>query len=350
MKKSILIVLILFFLAPSAFVWADWASRFVVYAGDMYEVTDETVSPDDIENEIGKVTRYSDKEGTYAGNFSNTFPKGTAYYSIINLDVQEAIAILTSDGTYIKAVNKGHYNNDFVEIRSWLILILAGGFVIFVISLAAMKKRITVTTIIVLVLALMLVAVLVGIKNLNFGQIDLLNKLQTSIFKRVDVDKLYEETPFIFEAGKELKMHHPLPSADDETNIDELYASTPFIEQAREGDGGIIKNRNAAVFPYSFQINLYSQQYSSDLQIMAKDRIRVAALGENESALDKTESFFDITLLVDDVSYGTYRYKTGSWGFSDWASIPAGKLKLVLTHPNTVKNSEIVGFGAIMVD
>lgn len=83
---------------------------------------------------------------------------------------------------------------------------------------------------------------------------------------------------------------------------------------------------------------------------MAKDRIRVAALGEYESASDKTESFFDITLLVDNVSYGTYRYKTGSWGFSDWASIPAGKLELVITHPNAEENSKIVGFGAIMVD
>lgn len=141
MKKSILIVLILFFLAPGQLVLADWASRFVVYSGDLYAVTDETVSPNDIEREIGKVTRYSDKEGTYAGNFSNTFPKGTAYYSIINLDAQEAIAIQTSDGTYIKAINKGRYNNDDVEIRNWLIVILAGGLVIFAISLAAGKNR-----------------------------------------------------------------------------------------------------------------------------------------------------------------------------------------------------------------
>lgn len=213
-----------------------------------------------------------------------------------------------------------------------------------------MKKRISLTIGIGLVLTLMLVAGLVGIGKLSFNHSDLLSKLQMSIFKRVDVDKLYEETPFIFEAGKELKMHQPLPSEDDETNINELYASTPFIEQAREGDGGIIKNRNAAVFPYSFQINLYSHLYSSELQIIAKERIRVAALGELEPDSEQAESDYDITLLVDDVSYGTYRYKTGSWGFSDWANIPAGKLKLVITHPKAEENSKIVGFGAIMVD
>jgi len=70
-------------------------------------MSDEEVKQ--IDQEIGQVTSYSDLEGTFSGNFSNTFFKGTKYYSIKNVNTNEAIAIQTQDGNFIKAVREGPY-------------------------------------------------------------------------------------------------------------------------------------------------------------------------------------------------------------------------------------------------
>jgi len=85
---------------------ADWNSSFVVWNGDMYEVSNEYV--DEVDEEIGQVTKYSDKEGTYSGNFSNKYRKGTKLYSIKDIGTDEAIAI-EEDGKYRKGNNNGKY-------------------------------------------------------------------------------------------------------------------------------------------------------------------------------------------------------------------------------------------------
>lgn len=186
------------------------------------------------------------------------------------------------------------------------------------------------------------------IGQLNIHNLDVYKKINFIIFNRVDVDKLYEDTPYIFEAGKELRMHTPASSEEDDLMLDELFANAPYIREASEGDGGIIKNQYAVIFPYSFELNLSSYLYSSELNITAKDYIRVAVYGEYESDNDENiDSYFDVNLLVDDISYGIYRFKTGKWGYSDWLDIPEGDLKLVLYNPNEQENGGIVGFGAI---
>jgi hypothetical protein len=50
---------------------------------------------------------------SYPGNFSNTFEKGTKYFSIKGISSDEAIAIEESNGRYIKAYSDGKY-----EVRS----------------------------------------------------------------------------------------------------------------------------------------------------------------------------------------------------------------------------------------
>ncbi|MFX3675385.1 MAG: hypothetical protein ACE3JQ_13215 [Paenisporosarcina sp.] len=86
---------------------ADWAYSFVVWDGYTYVVSDEVVNQ--IDQEIGQMTMYSDIEGTYSGNFSNTFKKGTKYYSLKNVDTNETIAIGTQDGNFVKAMREGPY-------------------------------------------------------------------------------------------------------------------------------------------------------------------------------------------------------------------------------------------------
>jgi hypothetical protein len=85
---------------------ADWAFSFVVWNGYIYQLSDEYV--EDVVEEIGEVTKYSDTEGTYSGNFSNEYEKGTRYYSIEGMSTDEAIAI-EDNGKYRKAIRNGTY-------------------------------------------------------------------------------------------------------------------------------------------------------------------------------------------------------------------------------------------------
>lgn len=86
---------------------ADWAYAFVVWDDYVYVITEERVV--EVDKKIGHVTKYSDREGTYFGNFSNVYPKGTKYYSIQGISMDEAIAIQEEDGQYIKATRDGEY-------------------------------------------------------------------------------------------------------------------------------------------------------------------------------------------------------------------------------------------------
>lgn len=85
---------------------AEWTFNFVVWDGYIYQLTDEYV--ESIDEEIGEVTKYSDMEGTYSGNFSNTYEKGTKYYAIQEISTDEAIAI-KDEGKYKKAIRDGKY-------------------------------------------------------------------------------------------------------------------------------------------------------------------------------------------------------------------------------------------------
>lgn len=106
--------------------FAEWAYSFVVYDGYIYVISDEYVAH--IDKEIGQVTKYSDKEGTYYGNFSNTYKKGTKYYSIKGVSTNLAIAI-EDNGKYIKAIRSGEYAGDKYSPFSFII----GGIIIFII-------------------------------------------------------------------------------------------------------------------------------------------------------------------------------------------------------------------------
>lgn len=86
---------------------ADWAYAFVVWDDYVYVITTEQVN--EVDKKVGHVTKYSDREGTYSGNFSNAYPKGTKYYSIQGISTDEAIAIQEDGETYIKAVRDGEY-------------------------------------------------------------------------------------------------------------------------------------------------------------------------------------------------------------------------------------------------
>ena len=104
---------------------ADWGYPFVVHSGKVYILTDTVVASGQIGRSIGQVTRYSDREGTYSGNFSNAFPEGTRYYSIAGMEEQERIAVQSEEGRYLMAEYKGEYEESFSDklwqSRDWLL-------------------------------------------------------------------------------------------------------------------------------------------------------------------------------------------------------------------------------------
>jgi prepilin signal peptidase PulO-like enzyme (type II secretory pathway) len=134
-KKQVLFLALIFSLIastvlPSKSSATSWAYSFVVWNGYIYEMTDEFVT--DIDKKIGQVTKYSDME-TYAGNFSNTYKKGTKYFSIKGMSTDEAIAVEVNEGKYKKAIRRGEYQGgkrDPVNVVLYsgvsLILVLIG--------------------------------------------------------------------------------------------------------------------------------------------------------------------------------------------------------------------------------
>ncbi|MFC5649771.1 hypothetical protein ACFPYJ_11685 [Paenibacillus solisilvae] len=118
---------------------ADWARSFVVNKGSSYTVTDSRMDAKQIGERIGKVTFYSDEEGTYSGNFSNRYPKGTEYYKIIDVDTKEAIAVKEREGQYIKAVYSDQYA---AYSRSWQEIwpYIAGFLILAVITVLTIKR------------------------------------------------------------------------------------------------------------------------------------------------------------------------------------------------------------------
>ncbi|MGM0845220.1 MAG: hypothetical protein ACQEUT_09605 [Bacillota bacterium] len=99
-------VSIVLLLTPVTALSTSWAYSFVVWNEYVYVVTEEGVT--DIEKEIGEVTAYSDMQ-QYPGNFSNEFSVGTKYFSITGFSTDEAIAVESHNGNYLKAVREMRY-------------------------------------------------------------------------------------------------------------------------------------------------------------------------------------------------------------------------------------------------
>jgi len=118
---------------------ASWAYMFVVNDGNLYAISETQVDPKQIGSKIGKVTKYSDQEGTYSGNFSNRYPKGTTYYEIMGVDIKDAIAIKESEGLFKKAIYKGEYPGNKYRSQDFLPYVV--GVLLLVVVIYFIKKR-----------------------------------------------------------------------------------------------------------------------------------------------------------------------------------------------------------------
>lgn len=142
LRRYILSVLLLFLfstvLLPVSSSATSWIYPFVVWEGYIYEVVDESVPK--VDRKIGHVTRFSDME-SYSGNFSNSYKRGTKYFSIPNIKTEVAIAIEVDKGEYKKALRRAKYQGGKYDWSS-IFLLAVVSFTIFMIGLTVVEKRV----------------------------------------------------------------------------------------------------------------------------------------------------------------------------------------------------------------
>ena len=103
MKQMILTMGMILLLTTTASA-LSWAYAFVVYNGNVYEVTDEVVSVSEVDGQIGEVkSKPDDQTGDYYGDASNFYEIGTPYYELKGTSKTEAIAVENGDGQFKKA-------------------------------------------------------------------------------------------------------------------------------------------------------------------------------------------------------------------------------------------------------
>ncbi|SDN24029.1 hypothetical protein SAMN04488137_3708 [Fictibacillus solisalsi] len=127
---------------------ASWAYPFVVWDHYTYSISEEYV--DQVGKEIGEVTKHSDQEGEYTGNFSNQYKKGTKYFEIKGVSTDKAIAVEEPGGKYIKAIREHKYQEagmvaNFMreaEANPWIsFFVLIGAAAVLIVSWRSLKSK-----------------------------------------------------------------------------------------------------------------------------------------------------------------------------------------------------------------
>ena len=136
--KIILVVLILLMISFDT-AYAKWANAFVVYNKNVYVITDKKVNVELIGSKLGQVTKYSGREGTYSGNFSNVYRMGTKYYAIIGSDVNKAIAVKEKSGIFIEAQYAGEYAGGGYYILTFVLY--SGGLILSIILVWKLVRK-----------------------------------------------------------------------------------------------------------------------------------------------------------------------------------------------------------------
>lgn len=140
MKKiKIIFIVMILLLIPFNTAYAKWSYNFVVYDKNIYIITDNKVNTELIGSKLGQVTKYSSHEGTYSGNFSKTYPKGTKYYKIIGTGVNETLAVKEKDCAFIEAKFHGEYAGARYDIQTSLLYSI--GLIILVILVWKLLRK-----------------------------------------------------------------------------------------------------------------------------------------------------------------------------------------------------------------
>lgn len=103
--KKVVILFLLFIFATTSVQALTWAYSFVVWKGNVYEVTMEKVLESNIGRYLGEVkTKPNEVTGSYYGDASNAYPKGTKYFEINGESTKTSIAVEVENRQWVKAV------------------------------------------------------------------------------------------------------------------------------------------------------------------------------------------------------------------------------------------------------
>ncbi|MEH7386411.1 hypothetical protein V7147_13540 [Bacillus sp. JJ1521] len=143
--KKILSLTIVFLLIHTNFAGAlSWAIAFVVHDGKVYEVKEDILlNQSELGNMIGKVeTKPDEQSGDYYGNASNYFEIGTRYFKIGDIPINEAIAVETEAGHFVKAVYVHdapfRFKNVFMSSNFWMII---GIIVVVLVGITVLRSK-----------------------------------------------------------------------------------------------------------------------------------------------------------------------------------------------------------------
>ncbi|WP_242698263.1 hypothetical protein [Bacillus sp. SD088] len=138
MKKLIVSFIFLVIAFPMVAMALSWTIIFVVWNGNVYEVTEEAVAESQIRQVIGEVkTKENEYSGKFHGNASNYYPIGTKYYDIEGTPSSEEIAVETEEGQWVKAIfaHKApfHLGDFFIRYLPFFLsgVVLLLGFILF---------------------------------------------------------------------------------------------------------------------------------------------------------------------------------------------------------------------------
>lgn len=142
MKKGLLFFLIFFTVASSTGLALSWAYKFVVWEGGVYEVTEEVVDASDLWKKIGEVKRMADdRTGSYYGDASNYYEKGTKYYAINGIDTGTALAVEEQQDKWVKATYLHKAPFHWTDILPYILLGIAAFFLFTLLSLRYASNR-----------------------------------------------------------------------------------------------------------------------------------------------------------------------------------------------------------------
>ncbi|MDR4889746.1 hypothetical protein RGU12_19825 [Fredinandcohnia sp. QZ13] len=144
MKKTIYLTIVIL-LVTSTFASAlSWAYIFVVHDGKVYEVKEDMLlDQSEVGKMIGKVeTKADEYTGDYYGNASNYYEIGTDYFKIEDIPINEAIAVETEEGHFVKAVYVhdalSSFKNVFLGMNVWVVV---GIFVIVLVGITVLRSK-----------------------------------------------------------------------------------------------------------------------------------------------------------------------------------------------------------------
>ncbi|THE13063.1 hypothetical protein E1I69_09340 [Bacillus timonensis] len=144
MKKIICLTIVFLLVTQTCASALSWAYFFVVHDGKVYEIKEDMLLKQyEVGEMIGKVeTKADEYTGDYYGNASNYYEIDTVYFKIEDIPINEAIAVQTVEGHYVKAVYvhdaPSSFKNVLMSVNFWTIF---GVSIVLLVGITVLRSK-----------------------------------------------------------------------------------------------------------------------------------------------------------------------------------------------------------------